>query len=39
MKQYERNPLTQEQKRRPENTKTWKKDEGKRIGLQRLFAH
>jgi len=34
-KKHERNPMTQEQERRQENTKPWKKGEGKSIGQKR----
>jgi len=30
--------MTDEQKRRPQNTKTWRKDEGKSIGHQRAVC-
>jgi len=36
-KKQERNPMTQEQKRRPENTKTWKKAK-KNTGHQRAVC-
>jgi len=34
-KKHEKNSMAQEQKRRPEINKTWKKGEGKSIGHQR----
>jgi len=37
-KKQERNPMTQDQKRRPENSKIWKQGEGKSIGQQRALT-